>query len=291
MSRSLDVSTGDTDSTVDEIIETIAETTPAVRRAIADYREYASESNPTGDRQLAADVRADELFEDRLLAIDGVATYASEEREELITSEGHVHITMDPLDGSSNLEPNSGMGSIFGVYDTRPPTVGRNLIAAGYVIYGPVTTLVVARDGNVTEYLINDEESRVVDDDVTLPEEPTVYGFGGGAESWTDEFADYAEDVREELKLRYGGAMIADISQVITYGGIFSYPALDDAPDGKLRIQFEGQPMGYVVEAAGGRSSNGERSLLDVEPDDLHERTPLHVGNAELIDRLEAMRR
>jgi fructose-1,6-bisphosphatase I len=82
--------------------------------------------------------------------------------------------------------------------------------------------------------------------------------------------------------------MIADISQVLTYGGIFAYPALRDAPEGKLRLQFEGQPMGYVVEAAGGRSSNGEESLLAVEPDELHERTPLYVGNTDLIDRLEA---
>lgn len=288
MSRSLDVSTERTDSTVDAIIEAIAATTPEVRTAIAEQREYAAESNPTGDRQLAADVRADELFEERLLGIEGVATYASEEREDLVTSEGDVHVAMDPLDGSSNLEPNSGMGTIFGVYDTRPPTSGRNLIAAGFVIYGPVTTMVVARDGTVTEYVIHDDESRVVDDDVTLPDDPTVYGFGGGAENWTDEFDEFADEVREELKLRYGGAMIADISQVLSYGGIFSYPALRDAPDGKLRIQFEGQPMGYVVEMAGGRSSNGERSLLDVEPEGLHDRTPLHLGNTDLIERLEA---
>jgi len=87
---------------------------------------------------------------------------------------------MDPLDGSSNLKPNSGMGTIFGVYETQPPTVGRDLVAAGYVIYGPVTSMVVARDGSVTEYLLHDGESRVVDDDVTLPDDPTVYGFGGG---------------------------------------------------------------------------------------------------------------
>ena len=288
MSGSLDVSTERTDSTVDAIIETIAATTPEVRTAIAEQREYAAESNPTGDQQLAADVRADELFEERLLGIDGVATYASEERDDVVTSEGDLHVAMDPLDGSSNLKPNSGMGTIFGVYDTRPPTVGRNLVAAGFVIYGPVTSMVVARDGTVTEYVIHEDESRVVDDDVTLPDDPTVYGFGGGAANWTDEFAAFADDVRDELKLRYGGAMIADISQVLSYGGIFSYPALADNPDGKLRLQFEGQPMGYVVEMAGGRSSNGERSLFDVEPEGLHDRTPLHLGNAELIERLEA---
>jgi len=106
---------------------------------------------------------------------------------------------MDPLDGSSNLKPNSGMGTIFGVYETQPPTVGRDLVAAGYVIYGPVTSMVVARDGSVTEYLLHDGESRVVDDDVTLPDDPTVYGFGGGEPNWTDEFVEYADEIREAL--------------------------------------------------------------------------------------------
>jgi len=296
MNRSLDVFGDEADSTVDAVVETIAETAPEVRTAIAEEREYTADSNATGDQQLAADVRADELFEERLLAIDGVASYASEEREDVVTDgrddvatdEGDRHVAMDPLDGSSNLKPNSGMGTIFGVYETQPPTVGRDLVAAGYVIYGPVTSMVVARYGSVTEYLLHDGESRVVDDDVTLPDDPTVYGFGGGEPNWTDEFVEYADEIREALKLRYGGAMIADISQVLTYGGIFAYPALRDAPEGKLRLQFEGQPMGYVVEAAGGRSSNGEESLLAVEPDELHERTPLYVGNTDLIDRLEA---
>jgi fructose-1,6-bisphosphatase I len=296
MNRSLDVFGDEADSTVDAVVETIAETAPEVRTAIAEEREYTADSNATGDQQLAADVRADELFEERLLAIDGVASYATEEREDVVTDgrddvatdEGDRHVAMDPLDGSSNLKPNSGMGTIFGVYETQPPTVGRDLVAAGYVIYGPVTSMVVARDGSVTEYLLHDGESRVVDDDVTLPDDPTVYGFGGGEPNWTDEFVEYADEIREALKLRYGGAMIADISQVLTYGGIFAYPALRDAPEGKLRLQFEGQPMGYVVEAAGGRSSNGEESLLAVEPDELHERTPLYVGNTDLIDRLEA---
>ncbi len=135
------------------------------------------------------------------------------------------------------------MGTIFGVYSEQPPTVGTNLLAAGFVIYGPITSMVVARDGSVREYILEDGDKRVVDDDVTVPEDPTVFGFGGGVDSWTDEFESYAEDVRHELKLRYGGAMVADINQVLTYGGIFSYPALESRPEGKLRVQFEGQPM------------------------------------------------
>jgi fructose-1,6-bisphosphatase I len=288
MSKSLDISTTEAEQTVTEVIDTIVATTPDVRRAIADYRGQSNSVNPTGDDQLAADLRADELFEERVLDIDGVASYASEERADVKTTDGRLHVAMDPLDGSSNLEPNSGMGTIFGVYSEQPPTVGTNLLAAGFVIYGPITSMVVARKGSVREYILEDGDKRVVDDDVTVPEDPTVFGFGGGVDSWTDEFESYAKEIRHELKLRYGGAMVADINQVLTYGGIFSYPALESRPEGKLRVQFEGQPMAYILESAGGRSSDGDKSLLEVEPDELHERTPLYLGNDDLIDRLEA---
>ncbi|AAV45761.1 D-fructose 1,6-bisphosphatase [Haloarcula quadrata] len=288
MSKSLDISTTEAEQTVTEVIDTIVATTPDVRRAVADYRGQSNSVNPTGDDQLAADLRADELFEQRVLGIDGVASYASEERADVKTTDGRLHVAMDPLDGSSNLEPNSGMGTIFGIYSEQPPTVGTNLLAAGFVIYGPITSMVVARDGSVREYILEDGDKRVVDDDVTVPEDPTVFGFGGGVDSWTDEFESYAEAVRHELKLRYGGAMVADINQVLTYGGIFSYPALESRPEGKLRVQFEGHPMAYILESAGGRSSDGDQSLLEIEPDELHERTPLYLGNDDLIDRLEA---
>jgi len=288
MSESLDASATKADTTVAQVIDTIAETTPAVRTAIATERGHNDTVNPTGDEQLAADMRADELFEQRLLSIDGVASYASEEREDVTTGAGRIHVAMDPLDGSSNLEPNSGMGTIFGVYGERPPASGRNLLAAGFIIYGPVTSMLVARDDRVREYFLEDGEMRLVDNDVGVPEDPTVFGFGGGVDSWTDEFEPVAESIREELKLRYGGAMVADINQVLTYGGVFAYPALQSRPEGKLRLQFEGHPMAYIIESAGGSSSNGDRSLLETTPNELHERTPLYLGNDALIDRIES---
>ena len=288
MSESLDASAANADTTVAQVIDTIAKTTSDVRAAIFTERGHNDSVNPTGDEQLAADLRADELFEQRLLAIDGVASYASEEREAVVDSTGRLHLAVDPLDGSSNLEPNSGMGTIFTVYSERPPTSGRNLVASGFVVYGPVTSMLVARDGRVREYLLNDGERRLVDNDVTVPDDPAVFGFGGGVDSWTDEFEPVAESIREELKLRYGGAMVADINQVLTYGGVFAYPALESRPEGKLRLQFEGHPMAYIVESAGGSSSNGDGSLLDAESDELHGRTPLYLGNDALIDRIEA---
>jgi len=285
---------------VREIFETVAATAPEVRAGLPGRRVYGEAENPSGEQQLAADRYADDLLEERLLALDSVASYASEEQGAAAgrasgdtgaassEDDGSYHVAVDPLDGSSNLKSNNAMGTIVGVYEEPLPAPGRSLAAAGFVLYGPITTMTVAADGSVTEYVVTDDgTTEVVEEGLTLPDDPVVYGFGGGVEEWSDAFTAYAREIERELKLRYGGAMIADVNQVLTYGGVFAYPALASRPDGKLRLQFEGNPMGYVVEMAGGRSSDGERSLLDVDPDELHQRVPVHLGNEGLVERLE----
>ena len=287
----------DATDTIDAVVDSIASVAPDVRAGLAGRRTYDAGANPSGDRQLEADVYADELLEERLLALDSVVGYASEERDSVVEpeSDGPVpeddrhYVAVDPLDGSSNLKSNNTMGTLFGVYDEPLPTDGSALLASGFVLYGPITTMVVAREGTVTESVIESAGARrIVDSDLTLPEEPTVYGFGGRVPQWRADFSRYVSEVESELKLRYGGAMIGDVNQVLTYGGIFGYPGLRDRPEGKLRLCFEGHPIAHIVETAGGASSNGERSLLSLSPEQLHERTPLFVGNEAYIDRLES---
>ena len=274
-------------SAVDQVVEVVVAAAPEIRGGLSSRRRKANGENPSGELQLAADVWADEHLADRLTAIEGVGEFASEEREAVVDCGDGFGVAIDPLDGSSNLRSNNSMGTIFGVYDAPLPATGRDLVAAGYVLYGPITTMMVARDGTVTEYVIEDGEARVVADDVILPGDPVVYGFGGRVPDWTEGFTEYARAVEQELKLRYGGAMIGDVNQVLTYGGVFAYPGLQSRAEGKLRLQFEANPIAYVVETADGRSSNGKQSILDVEATELHQRVPVHVGNAELIDRLE----
>jgi fructose-1,6-bisphosphatase I len=273
---------------VDQVVETVVEAAPEIRGGLASRRRKADEQNPSGELQLAADIWADEYLADRLTAIDGVGQFASEERDEVVDCGEGISVAVDPLDGSSNLRSNNSMGTIFGVYDAPLPARGRDVIAAGYVLYGPITTMMVARDGSVTEYVVEEGQARVVAENVTLPDEPVVYGFGGRVPDWTEAFTDYAREIEQELKLRYGGAMIGDVNQVMTYGGIFAYPGLRSRAEGKLRLQFEGNPIAYVVESAGGASSNGVESLLAAEAEEIHQRTPVYVGNEELIDRLES---
>ncbi len=273
---------------IDAVLEVVAKTAPDIRGGLADRRVYESGENPTGDRQLEADVYADELLAERLLDIDAVGGYASEERESTVRDDGAYHVAADPLDGSSNLRSNNAMGTLFGVYDEPLPAGGDALLASGFVLYGPITTMVTAREGTVTEAVVDADGNRqVVEPELTLPEEPTVYGFGGRVPQWSEAFSAYVETVESELKLRYGGAMIGDVNQVLTYGGIFGYPGLEDSPSGKLRLLFEGHPIAHIVESAGGSSSNGDRSLLECTPESLHERTPLFVGDDEYIGRLE----
>ena len=274
--------------TIDAIIEIVAETAPEIRDGLVDRRGTTDEQNPSDEIQLEADVWADERLEDRLTALDGVGAYASEERKGIVEAGDGYSVTLDPLDGSSNLKSNNSMGTILGIYDGQLPAAGRDLVASAYVLYGPITTMMVARDDTVTEYVIEDDGSRrPVTTDLTLPADPVVYGFGGGVPDWTDEFSTFASEIQRELKLRYGGAFIGDVNQVLTYGGVFAYPELETAPEGKLRLQFEGIPVGHIVATAGGRASTGTGSLLEVDPTELHQRTPVYVGNTDLIERRE----
>lgn len=274
-------------SVADQVFETIAESTPELRDAIRGRRGKTDATNRSGERQRAADLWFDELLADRLGGIDGVGTYASEERTEPVDVGEGLSVTVDPLDGSSNLDSNNLVGTVVGVYDGELPACGRDLVGAAFVVYGPTITMVSATAGTVSEYEVVHGDLDCQERDLELPDEPSVFGFGGGVDEWYDSFESYAEGIRQNLKLRYGGALVGDVNQVLGYGGVFAYPALESRPNGKLRHQFEAAPIAYIVECAGGRSSNGRQSILEIEPDDLHERCPLHVGNKTLIDELE----
>jgi fructose-1,6-bisphosphatase I len=275
---------------VDRVFDVVADAAPEIRAGLPERRAKRDAENVSGDTQLEADVWADDLLFDRTDSIEGVNWYASEERDAVVTvgdaDEGYA-VALDPLDGSSNVKSNNPCGTVVGVYDQPLPAPGSSLVAAGFVLYGPTTTMVVARGGEVREYLV-EADGRTDLGTVELPADPTVYGFGGRVPEWSEDFEAFVRDVENDLKLRYGGAMIADVNQVLVYGGAFGYPGLSSAPDGKLRAHFESMPMAYIVEAAGGSSSDGSGSLLDLEPTRLHERTPTFVGNDSVIADLEA---
>lgn len=274
-----------TQATVDAVVDALAETAPEIRAGLSSRRSNIDEENPSGEAQLDADVWADERLADALTAVDGVGAYLSEERADVLDIGEGVTVAVDPLDGSKNLQSSNCLGIILGVYEGSVPLSGRDLVAAAYVVFGPVTTLVTATDGTVTESVLESGTRRTVTEPVELPEDRGVYGVGGRRADWTEAFTGFVDELDSEAKCRYGGALVGDGNQVLTFGGVYAYPAVDGYPNGKLRVLFEAAPMAYVVETAGGGSSDGSQSLLEVTATALHQRTPVLLGDAELVAR------
>jgi fructose-1,6-bisphosphatase I len=271
---------------VDTILTTVVEATAEIRPGLATRRTKIEEENPTGDTQVAADQWIDDLLFERFRDLDAVGSYVSEERTGRLDVGDGYSVAVDPLDGSSNLETNNTTGTIVGVYDAPLPARGRDLVASAYVLYGSYTTMTVARDDAV-ELLVVQDGSVVDSDPVSFPDDPEICGVAGETSEWDTSLRSYVDDLRERHKLRYSGAMVADVEQLLTYGGFLAYPPSPSQPDGILRLQFESNPIAHIVETAGGRSSDGERSILDHEPESLHQSVPTYFGTPSLVDELE----
>jgi len=257
---------------------------------------FAGGINPYGEKQLQIDVWSNDLFTKKLLKSGLVKRLASEEMEEVAESKaGEYSIVLDPLDGSSNLKSNNLLGTIVGVYREKPlPARGRDLHAAMYFLYGPYHQLVLALHDGVRTFAAlggGSDGMRFVSDGLIrqLPKPPTVYGIGGLREKWTPKVREFVETLEtRKMSLRYGGSFVGDYNQVLTKGGFFAYPELTDAPEGKYRLQFESNPVGFITEKAGGRASTGKQSILDVVPSSIVQRIPTYLGDSELVREFES---
>ncbi|MDG6920461.1 MAG: fructose-1,6-bisphosphatase [Nitrososphaerota archaeon] len=249
-------------------------------------------SNPSGDAQKAIDVFSNDLFVEALTSTGHAAEVASEEMEEPVASKGGVSVAMDPLDGSSNVETNNPLGSIFGFYSRRLPASGRSLVGALYVTYGTMLTLTFSFGKGVHRFVALREGAamsfQLLGVNLKLPDRPEVYGFGGSRKEWVDAAARFWASLDGRgLRNRYCGTFVGDYNQVLARGGIFSYPALVNKPRGKLRVLFECAPMAYINEQAGGYASDGTKNMLDVAPSGLAETSPLYIGSAGLVREVE----
>ncbi|MEE8400782.1 MAG: class 1 fructose-bisphosphatase [Candidatus Hydrothermarchaeaceae archaeon] len=255
-------------------------------------RGKANTKNVFGEVQLVVDKWADQFLIDELKKSGLVKTVASEEQPELVqlNDDGIFNVTMDPLDGSSNIETNNIVGTIIGIYKEDLPSPGKNQIASMYFLYGPVSTLVYTAKNGAHEFLKTKEGFVLRGENIKLPEPGKLYGFGGLRKDWLPAFTKYVEELEMRgYKLRYGGSFVGDTNQILHYGGIFAYPALNTNPNGKLRLLFESNPMSLIIEQAGGASTTGRGSILEVETDDIDKRVPTYIGNKHLIEKLEGM--
>lgn len=258
-------------------------------------RGLSGTKNIYGEEQAALDVWANKVIIDKLRTLPQVKAAISEEEEKpvILNEGGKYTVTMDPLDGSSNIKSNNIFGTIIGIHREKDLLVpGRKQVAAFYHLYGPLNTLVLSNGKGVSEYVELEKDGKLdfylSRENMKIPDKGKLYGPGGLPQKWVPWFTGFMRQLESEgLKLRYGGAFVGDFNQILIYGGMFCYPELADKPEGKLRLVIECNPMSYIMEAAGGASSDGKKSILDLQPEHADHRTPVYVGNKDIIKRLE----
>ncbi|MGQ9543395.1 MAG: class 1 fructose-bisphosphatase [Candidatus Bathyarchaeia archaeon] len=272
------------------LIIKICEICDMISDGIAYRMGRAETKNIFEEFQTTLDIWADNLYIEELSGTGLVKTLISEEQARPIdmSRDGIFNLTVDPVDGSSNLRSDNLVASIISVYEVDLPAKGRYQVASIYVLYGPVTSMIYTAGRGVHEFLRTKEGFMLSRENVKLPEPGELYSVGGLRRDWPPRFRMYIERLEAEgLKLRYGGSLAGDFNQILHYGGLYAYPPLTGSPEGKLRLIFESNPMAYIVEQAGGSSSNGNQSILDVKPESLRQRIPTYLGNKGLVKGLE----
>lgn len=279
------------------------------RAGLVDILGRAGATNVQGEAQQKLDVYADDVLY-RLCDHTGrLCAMASEEHEDFLRipdqyQKGSYVLVFDPLDGSSNIDVNVSIGTIFGIYrcvdysqrgrleDILQP--GHKLLAAGYVLYGSSTMLVYSTGQGVHGFTLDPEigEFLLSHENMRFPEPPKYYSVNHAySNRWDEPVRDYVHwlqtNERFELSERYIGSLVADFHRNLLRGGVFMYPAEQNKPNGKLRLLYEAAPLSYLAEQAGGYGSTGYGSVLDIVPQELHQRTPAYIGNRNLVMKLE----
>jgi fructose-1,6-bisphosphatase I len=239
-----------------------------------------------------------------------LAVMASEETADIVPipdefPTGRYVLVFDPLDGSSNIDYAVSIGTIFSILRRKSPDgtrgtkedclqPGRDIVAAGYLLYGPSTMMVYSAGNGVHGFTLDQTvgEFLLTHPNIRIPARPKFYSVNQGYTAyWAREIQEYTEYLQSHnLSLRYIGSLVADFHRNLLGGGIFYYPADSrdpKKPRGKLRLLYEGAPLAFLAEQAGGAASDGSMRILDIEPQDLHQRTPLFIGSADLVKAAE----
>ncbi|MDR0467303.1 MAG: class 1 fructose-bisphosphatase, partial [Campylobacteraceae bacterium] len=253
-----------------EIVQAIENTTKKIKKAIEfGNTDYSQNTNSTGDVQLKLDILSDKIIEDELKKVSSIRELISEEKENSlkINENGKYIVGYDPLDGSSLVDVNLSIGSIFGIYENN--TNGNSIVGAVYVVYGPRTEIVTAFD-SVTLYRLDIDNNFVkIKENIKLNEKGKLNASGATQAGWSSYHKKMIDDIfKDGYRLRYSGGMVPDLHQILLKGGgLFSYPATQDAPKAKLRLIFEVFPFAFVFEKAGGMAIDGQKRVLDVKPE------------------------
>jgi fructose-1,6-bisphosphatase I len=265
-------------------------------------------ANASGDEVKKLDVFSNDCMINTVSWSGKIGIMASEEIEDPLIVENcedpKYCIMFDPLDGSSNIDANVSVGTIFAISRCSPkPTVddllqtGDQIIAAGYCMYGDATMLVISFGDSVNGFTLDPQigEFILTHRNIRIPKKGKIYSVNeGNAKSWDPVITAYVAKCKDPplgkpKKARYIGSMVADVHRTLLYGGIFMYPASKKAPNGKLRLLYELNPMAFIVEAAGGKASTGVGPILKVIPDHIHCRAPVFLGSVNDVTEIEEM--
>jgi fructose-1,6-bisphosphatase I len=251
----------------------------------------AGKINVQGEEVQKLDELANEIILQTLKTCGKACQLTSEEVEDcLVVSESGYAVAFDPLDGSSNIDVNVSIGTIFSIHRDSVMKPGKEQVAAGYVIYGPSTMLVMTLGKGVVGFTLDPESGNFLlsHPDIKLPEKGKIYSINeANRNKWLDEGLKKYVDFLKENKytLRYVGSMVADVHRTLLKGGIFIYPADKKNTNGKLRLLYEAKPMAFLIEQAGGLSSTGKESILEVVPQELHQRVPVILGSKWEVEK------
>ena len=285
------------------------------RAGLGEVMGYAGEVNVQGEQQKKLDVYANDQFIAALKSGGQCCAIGSEENDEIILLDSEVSkngkyvVAIDPLDGSSNIESNVSIGTIFSIYRRRTvrgvATIedflqpGRNLVAAGYVLYGSSTVLVYTTGYGVNGFTLDPSVGLFIlsHADMKYPESGNIYSineanyiyFPEGVRRYIQYCQEDDKATHRPYSTRYIGSMVADIHRNLIRGGIFIYPGTTKSKRGKLRLLYECNPVAFIAEQAGGKASDGFRRILDIQPKELHERAPLFAGPAAMVDQAIAL--
>ena len=286
------------------------------RAGLIDIYGNTGETNVQGEVQKKMDALAHKEFVLALRRGGECCLIGSEEHAEAIPlstnpdGDGQYIVLLDPLDGSSNIDVNVSVGTIFSIYrlpdgyDKETPELdaalqpGTDQVAAGYVVYGPSTMLVYTTgdgvngftlDASIGEFLLSHPK-------IQTPARGRLFSINGGhynsfakgLRNYLDWLREHDPETQRPAKTRYIGSFVSDFHRNLLMGGIYMYPATKSNPEGKLRLMYEANPMAFIVEQSGGRATDGQGRILEKTPQKLHQRTPLFIGSPEMVERAEA---
>jgi fructose-1,6-bisphosphatase I len=276
------------------------------RAGLADITGAYGNENVQGEEQQNLDVAADIRFRRALKKGGEVAAIISEEEEDIIelgNDRSKYIVAIDPLDGSSNIDVNVSIGTIFSIYRRISPQgspvqmedvlqQGREQVAAGYILYGSSTMFVYTTGKGVNgftyepslgEYILSHQNMK-------MPKEGAIYSVNEGSyNSFNDATKSYVQKCKDRgYSARYIGSLVADFHRNLLKGGIYIYPATDKAPNGKLRLMYECNALAFIAEQAGGKATDGQQRIMDIEPESLHQRVPFFVGSSKMVDEASA---